>query len=233
MNNRGNYLGYYAALLAGALALNAFPSGAGPALTNCCQHACCARNEPLAAYTERSLYQLESQWTNDAGKFVRLSELGDRPQVVAMFFANCEYACPLIVNDMRRIEAALTPEQRSHVGFALISFDSKRDTAAALAEYRRVRGLPEKTWTLLHGEPDEVMELAALLGDRYKQDARGQFSHSNVITVLNSAGEIVHQQIGLNGDVRETVSILGKLVAEGNERETSAKPIAYGTSFTR
>ena len=39
-----------------------------------------------------------------------------------MFFANCQFACPIIVNDMKRIEAALTPEQlreqrRLHAGF--------------------------------------------------------------------------------------------------------------------
>jgi protein SCO1/2 len=129
-----------------------------------------------------------------------------------MFFANCQYACPLIVNDMQRLEAALTPAQRARVGFTLVSFDPKRDTPEALAEYRRVRNLGTERWTLLRGEPDAVQELAALLGVRYKQDARGQFAHSNVITVLNPDGEIVRQQVGLSQDIEETVRALVKLV---------------------
>jgi len=43
---------------------------------------------------------------------------------------------------------------------------------------------------------------------RYKQDARGQFSHSNLITVLNAGGEIAFQREGLNADVSETARAL-------------------------
>jgi protein SCO1 len=125
--------------------------------------------------------------------------------VVALFFASCRYACPIIVNDMKRVEAALPPPLRARVGFTLVTFDSKRDTPAALAEYRRIRVLPPDRWTLLWGKPEDVLELAQVLGVRYKEEATGQFAHSNVITILNAQGEIVHQQIGLNQDIRETV----------------------------
>jgi hypothetical protein len=40
------------------------------------------------------------------------------------------------------------------------------------------------------------------------EEARGQFAHSNVITVLNPAGEIVHQQIGFNQDVAATIKAI-------------------------
>ena len=33
----------------------------------------------------------------------------------------------------------------------------------------------------------------------------GQFAHSNLITILNSEGEIIHQLVGLNQDIQETV----------------------------
>jgi protein SCO1/2 len=176
------------------------------------QRSCCLKSDPAAAFTDKSLFQVDSRWTTDAGKQIKLGELRDKPQVAAMFFANCQYACPLIVNDMQRIEAALTPAQRARVGFTLVSFDPKRDTPEALAEYRRVRNLGAERWTLLRGEPDAVQELAALLGVRYKQDARGQFAHSNVITVLNAGGEIIRQQVGLSQDIEETVRVLVKLI---------------------
>jgi len=176
------------------------------------KRSCCSSAEPAAAFTDKSLYQVASRWTTDAGKEITLGALRGKPQVVAMFFANCQYACPLIVNDMKRIEAALTPAQRARVGFTLVTFDPKRDTAQALAQYRQVRDLPYESWTLLRGAAADVQELAALLGVRYKQDARGQFAHSNIITVLNADGEIVHQQIGLNQDIQESVNLLTKLV---------------------
>jgi protein SCO1/2 len=93
----------------------------------------------------------------------------------------------------------------------MVSFDSRRDTAAALADYRRSRQLTAENWTLLHGQPEDILELAALLGVRYKEDAYGQFMHSNVITLLNAKGEIVFQQTGLNSDPQEMISQIKQL----------------------
>jgi protein SCO1/2 len=175
---------------------------------------CCAKSETAArAFTDKSLFQTESKWTTDTRKQIKLADLKGRPQVVVMFFASCQFACPLIVNDMKRIEDALAPELRARVRFTLVTFDTKRDTPEALAEYRSTRQLPTKTWTLLRGESDDVLELAALLGVKYKEDANGQFAHSNVITVLNAQGEIVRQQIGLGQDIAGTVRELEKLSA--------------------
>jgi protein SCO1/2 len=42
-----------------------------------------------------------------------------------------------------------------------------------------------------------------VLGVKYKKDAAGLFSHSNLITILNREGEIVHQRIGLEGGLSE------------------------------
>lgn len=83
-----------------------------------------------------------------------------------------------------------------------------------MAAYRLTHALSAESWTLLHGEPDDVLELAALLGLKFKEDANGQFAHSNVITILNAQGEIVHQQIGLNQDIQETVRLLRQLTAK-------------------
>ena len=199
-------------MLAVCLALPATVMRAGELLlTNRCPM-CSLMIEPPARYTDKSLYQVESQWTTDAGKPIKLGDLAGKPQVVLMFFSRCTAACPILMNDLKRISAALTPEQRAKVGFTMVSFDTEHDTPAALAEYRRAWGLPADNWTLLNGKPDDVLELAALLGVKYKQDANGQFAHSNVISVLNARGEIAYQQTGLNADVDETVQALVKLV---------------------
>ena len=156
-------------------------------------------NPPLTA---RSLYQLDTAWTNDAGATVSLATLRGRPVVAAMFFASCEYACPIIVSEMKRLGDTLPADVRERAQFVLVSFDSARDTPAALKAYRERMALGAN-WTLLHGEPAAVQELAMLLGVKYSQDARGQFSHSNLITVLNPEGEVAHQRAGLMGDVSE------------------------------
>ena len=161
---------------------------------------CCRANVAAGKATDRSLYLLESKWASDRGAQVRLSVLRGRPQIVAMFFTQCEYACPIIVNDMKKLQAKLPPALRDGVDFLLVSMDPERDSVAALAEFRKRRALPLESWTLLRGSQDDVRELAALLGVNYAREANGQFAHSNVITLLNAEGEVVLQQVGLQTD---------------------------------
>lgn len=155
--------------------------------------------------SDRSLYQLDSTWTNDFGQGAKFGQLHGRVQVVALFFIRCTFACPTIVQDMKRIEAALPKSARAKTGFTLVTLDPVRDTTGALHAYRSGRKLAPKGWTILRGTPDDTLELAALLGVKIKHEASGQIAHSNLITVLNQQGEIIHQQAGLNQDVESTV----------------------------
>jgi protein SCO1/2 len=106
---------------------------------------------------------------------------------------------------MQRIEAELTPELRPDVGFVLITFDPARDTPAVLRAYGARMGLDPDSWLFLFGHSDDILELATLLGITYKRNQSGGFLHSNVITVLNKAGEMVHRHEGLQQDMASTL----------------------------
>ncbi len=175
---------------------------------------CCRPALPAGKPTDRSLYQLESTWTSDVGRKLQLSVLRGRPQILAMFFTHCEYACPILVNEMRKLEAELPKDVLAKVDFLLVSFDTKRDTTEALAAYRRKEHLSTGRWTLLRGENDDVRELAALLGVNYAADSRGQFAHSNTITLLNAEGEIAFQHNGLNQDPASLLTAITKAAAK-------------------
>lgn len=175
---------------------------------------CCARRDLSASapLTDKSIYQVDSIFTNDLGKSVKLSSLAGQPVVLTMFFAQCNYACPILANDMKKIEAALPQELRGKARFVLVSFDSERDTPEALAHYRETRHIP-KDWVLLTASRDDILELSALLGIKYKKEATGQFAHSNAITLLDARGEIAFRQNGLNGDGAEIAKALSRLSA--------------------
>ena len=188
------------------------------------RQSCCARPATPEAtpvrLTDKSIYQLDSNWTNDYGAPLKLASLRGRPQIVTMFFANCAYACPLLVYQMQQIEAALPEQLRDRVGFTLVSFDTERDSPTALHSYRLNHNLQDSRWTLLRGGSDDVLDFAALLNVKFKKDAQGQFNHSNVITLLNAQGEIVYQQLGLSTQPDEMIRQLTALVS------TSARPVA-------
>jgi protein SCO1 len=182
--------------------------------------ACCATEEKPAAkpdacceamareaFSKESLYQTAATFTTDAGKPFTLGQLRGQPIVLTMFFASCGYACPLLVTDMQSIRAQLPAELRDKARFVLVSFDVARDTPPALAKYRAQRALDDQ-WVLLHGDEESVREIAALLGVKYKQEADGSFAHSNLVTILNSEGEIVHQRAGLEGGLPAAAAAL-------------------------
>lgn len=177
---------------------------------------CCTEEAETITATQKlstnSIYQLEATWTDDNGKTCTLAEFRGEPVVITMFFARCEYACPLLVNDMRRLRATLPENLQKRTHFVLVSFDTERDTPGVLHAYRSAQKL-DSQWTLLRGNTGDIQALAMVLGVQYKQDVRGQFAHSNLITVLNAEGEIAYQHSGLNGDllaVTDSLLRLGK-----------------------
>ena len=49
------------------------------------------------------------------------------------------------------------------------------------------------------------------LGVRYKRDTRGDYDHSNVISILDPEGVVHHQQVGLGEDPAGSASRLESL----------------------
>ncbi len=199
------------------LAAAAFAAEPAKPAANDTKPPCCRAALDLGKPTDKSLYLLDSTWTSDVGRQIKLGALRGRPQVVALFFTHCEYACPILVGELKAIEGRLPPEVLGKVDFLLVSIDSKRDTPAELATFREKRQLARERWSLLRGGADDVRELAALLGVNYAEDARGQFAHTNLITLLNAEGEIAFQHAGLRQDPAPLIAAIEK-AARGAQR---------------
>lgn len=172
---------------------------------------CCAAEHgemPKSDYTENSIYQVNSDWTNQFGNKVNIGELRGKTQVFTMIFANCTYACPILANDMRRIASELSKDELKNIQFTLISIDPERDTPERLMQFAKDQSLNLAYFQLLTGKRSDIDDLAALTGFRYKKEPDGSFSHSNIITILNKEGEIIHQQVGLNQDITKTLEVI-------------------------
>jgi len=163
------------------------------------KHSCCSEEEN-EEYSDNSIYQLESEWITQSGEKFSIGILKGKPVVLTMFYASCTYACPILINDMKRIEASIDSDELKNYKFVLFSIDPEKDKPEVLAAVVKKNNLDTKRWTLLTGSKDDVMELAALIGFKFKKDEKG-YSHSNLITFINDEGEIVHQQVGLNQDI--------------------------------
>ncbi|HEU5080051.1 MAG TPA: SCO family protein [Opitutaceae bacterium] len=162
---------------------------------------CCKVTAAAAPLPGKSIYQLGSEWTDDNGRTFELGSLRGKHVLVGMFFTSCQFACPVLVHDMKTFQANLSPAERAKTELVLISFDSARDNVEALHAFRKTNELDEH-WHIVRGQSDDVAETAAVLGVRYKQDAKGDFMHSNLITFLNADGVVDVQKSG-NQIVRE------------------------------
>lgn len=175
------------------------------------KESCCSSDMEevsMSELSENSLYQLNSDWTNQFGNKINLTELRGKKQIVTMIFANCTYACPILVNDMRKIEDRLSKEELKNVQFTLFTIDPERDTPEKLKEFAQNQNLNLSRWQLLTSSKSDIADLAALMGFRYKKENDGSYSHSNIISILNEDGELIHQQVGLSQDIEKTLQVI-------------------------
>jgi protein SCO1/2 len=161
-----------------------------------------------AIASDFSVHDLEARWRDQEGRERTLDSTGGKVRVVSMVYTSCTHTCPMIVAEMKRVEAALPAEERGRVGFVLVSLDPERDTPEQLAKFASAMRLDPASWTLLTGDAGGVRELAALLGIRYRPEADAQISHSNTYLVLDPAGRIVHRQDGIG---RGTAAALARI----------------------
>lgn len=159
-----------------------------------------------------SLYDLDSSWRDQRGDSLALGDLAGKVRVVALVYASCHTTCPVLVNEMKRIEAKLPAGREPDVGFVLVSLDPARDTPGRLARWADDVRLDQARWTLLHGSDASVRELAATLGVRYQVQPDGEVAHANVITVLDRTGFVVHQQATLGEATVATSAIVNRLI---------------------
>lgn len=158
------------------------------------------------------LYDLGSSWTDQRGDSIAIGDLAGRVRVMALVYTSCHGTCPLIVAEMKRIEASVPAGRTDDVGFVLVSLDPARDTPGRLAQWAADNHLDQGRWTLLNGSDGAVRELAATLGVRYQVQPDGEVAHANVITVLDAGGVVMHQQTTLGDDVAATSAVVNRLL---------------------
>ena len=156
--------------------------------------------------SEESIFNLTSKWNTQDGKEIELKQLKGKTLVMVMIYTTCKAACPRLTADMRNIEAKIPADFKKEVQFVLVSIDPENDTPTKLKEFAKENFIDNQQWTLLQGTESGVREFANVLAVKYKQISPLDFSHSNIISVFNPGGELVHQQEGLGVDNNETIT---------------------------
>jgi len=156
--------------------------------------------------SDLSIYHLPSQWTNQNNKNIVMKDLKGKVLVMVMIYTSCKAACPRLVADMRNIESRLPVDIKDKVKLILISIDPEVDTPKRLKSFAIENKMDTPQWEFLRSTEDNTREFAAVLAVNYKKIAPLDFSHSNIISVFNTQGELVFQQEGLGVNSDATVT---------------------------
>lgn len=149
-----------------------------------------------AAVSDQSVYQLDGDWKNQDDQSLKLASFAGKPVLMTMIYTHCGYACPLMVSDLKKIEALFTDAEREQFHIVLVSFDPDRDSPARLKSYAASQRLGEN-WTLLQGTHDQAKELSVVLQISFERLSDGSIDHANSKILLNEKGEIVYRLEGL------------------------------------
>ena len=152
--------------------------------------------------SDLSIYNLPSKWTNQNGQNLEMKDLKGNVLVMVMIYTSCKAACPRLVADMRNIESRLPDAVKPNVKFVLVSIDPEVDTPKRLKEFAIANKMDNNQWEFLRSTEENTREFAAVLAVNYKKIAPLDFSHSNIISVFNTQGELTFQQegLGVNSD---------------------------------
>ncbi len=159
--------------------------------------------------SETSIFNLDSKWNTEEGEEIQLADLKGKTLVMVMIYTTCKAACPRLVADMRNIEKQV-PNNKD-LRYILVSIDPVNDTPERLKAFAIENKMDAEHWTFLQGTESTVREFANVLAVKYKQISPLDFSHSNIISVFNDKGELMHQQEGLGVDNKETISTILEL----------------------
>lgn len=156
--------------------------------------------------SDASIFNLTTNWNTEEGETIQLEDLKGKTLVMVMIYTTCKAACPRLVADMRNIEKEIPTDLLPNINFVFVSIDPETDTPEKLKAFAIENYMDDEQWTFLQGSVSGVREFANVLAVKYKQISPLDFSHSNIISVFNAEGELVHQQEGLGVDNKETIS---------------------------
>jgi len=148
-----------------------------------------------------SVYRVDAELIDQSGQAMTFAAAAGHVRLASLFYASCGYVCPLLIEQVRSIEAQLDGDQKQGLRVLLISLDPERDTPEALSALASTRKLDLQRWTLARPQPDDLRKLSAVLGVQYRQLDNGEVNHSTVVSLLDAQGRILAQTRKLGTEV--------------------------------
>lgn len=128
------------------------------------------------------------------GEPISLAALKGRVVMVTAVYATCGLACPMILQQSRRVVAGLSPEEQAGLTVVAITLDPERDTTETLAEMARLQKVDASLYRLVTGEPAAVNGVLDRFGfARERNPETGEIDHANLFFLIDRAGRVAYR----------------------------------------
>lgn len=149
----------------------------------------------------------------DSSRIVFPENVKGKVVVLGLIFTHCPDICPLITNNMERIQQEVKKGNMNDVSFVSISFDPLRDKPSVLKEYAEVREIDMTNWVFLTGRKSEIDSLkkqlhyVAIAGDTTYSGGEPSyfFVHTDRITLMDKKGRVRQEYKGSSVNVDDVM----------------------------
>jgi len=163
------------------------------------------------SFPSDSIYNLESKLVDKDDKSIVFGDLSGKVQILSMIYTNCKTICPIIIANMKSIEKLILRNNLSNINFSLISLDPDRDSTLILHKFFDEKKLNKDLWNLYKTSKDETLRIALTVGIKYKKEKNNEYTHSNLIIVLDKNGVIKMHHQGLDKNYTELMKLISLL----------------------
>ena len=122
------------------------------------------------------------------GDTITPADLKGKVTVVEFFFTTCPTICPIMKQNLKKVQEAFKDENR----VAIVSISIRpQDTVEVLADYAQNYNITHPNWHLLTGNNEDIHRLARegfFLYTEVNSDAPGGFEHSGKFAMFDKSG---------------------------------------------
>lgn len=145
---------------------------------------------------------------------VSMRDLRGKVVAVAFIFASCLDVCPMLTDNMVRVQHSLDGNLGRKIAFVSITVDPERDTPDILKAYAESFGADLSRWSFLTGDPQTVHEVGIKYGVISRKNADGDVDHTLLTSLIDADGQMRVQYLGAEFNLEEFRGDLLSLVDE-------------------
>jgi protein SCO1/2 len=156
--------------------------------------------------------------TDQDNKRIALKNLRGKVLAITFIFASCADSCPMLTATMAIMQDRLGTAFGPDVHFVSITVDPERDTPEVLKRYAVSHRVNHAGWSFLTGTPAEIRDVARRYGIYYSKTPQGDLEHTFLTSLVDPAGTLRVQYMGVRFDPDEMLRDLRSLTRRPGTR---------------